>query len=122
MYAKRCCAFDVAPFDGDRLSRNAQQDRILHAEAKGRGMQSDDAAVAMSEYCVQATRPSLIGPPRKPLSSDPSLSTSGETLTIEESMNLEGENGATPEMLESSTNGARAADEALPPAAKTREA
>ena len=26
----------------------------------------------------------------------PSLSTSGETLTIEESMNLEGENGATP--------------------------
>jgi hypothetical protein len=27
----------------------------------------------------------------------PSLSTSGETLTIEESMNLEGENGAPPE-------------------------
>jgi hypothetical protein len=29
-----------------------------------------------------------------PLDGRPSLSTSGETLTIEESMNLEGENGA----------------------------
>jgi hypothetical protein len=33
----------------------------------------------------------------KQLALGPSLSTSGETLTIEESMNLEGENGAPPE-------------------------
>ena len=51
----------------------------------------------------------------------PSLSTSGEMLTVEESMNLEGENGATPGCW------SRAQMEAgprmtLPPAAKTREA
>jgi hypothetical protein len=51
----------------------------------------------------------------------PSLSTSGETLTIEESMNLEGENG------ECRTCWRRARMELgqrmrLPPAAKTREA
>jgi hypothetical protein len=52
---------------------------------------------------------------------DPFLSTSGETLTIEESMNLEGENGATPECWRRARMelGLRMM---LPLAAKTREA
>ena len=51
---------------------------------------------------------------------DPSLSTSDETLTIEESMTLEGENGATPGCWRQ----ARTEPEQqtrLPPAAKTSE-
>jgi hypothetical protein len=51
---------------------------------------------------------------------EPSLSTSGKTLTIEESMNLEGENGATPECWRRARMepGLRMM---LPPALKTRE-
>jgi len=48
----------------------------------------------------------------------PSLSTSGETLTIEESMNLEGENGAPPECWRRARMELRVMQ---PPAAKTSE-
>ena len=49
----------------------------------------------------------------------PSLSTSGETLTIEESMNLEGENGERRNVGDGHEWSLRMV--VLPPAAKTRE-
>ena len=55
--------------------------------------------------CLQAARSDVT------CKRTPSLSTSGETLTIEESMNLEGENGER-RRVETSTNGAGAAVEA----------
>ena len=62
---------------------------------------------------VRAREPSMFHRPQRIVfrGSPRALSTSGETLTIEESMNLEGENGARRD-VGTSTNGAGAADEA----------
>jgi hypothetical protein len=50
---------------------------------------------------------------------EPSLSTSGETLTIEESMNLEGENGERRTCWSRARMELELAVMVLPPAAKT---
>jgi hypothetical protein len=63
----------------------------------GEGVEDQQTLDLLREFGVDYAQGYHIGRPA-PLENEspPSLSTSGETLTIEESMNLEGENGATP--------------------------